>query len=683
MFSIKEKRCIPSGGSEGRCRSLMEIYDLDRILRQPYLPGMLSGFSENLFALYAPGWGFDSTCIFRTGLDTGYAFPLCIYVDGEKISPSRATYRPSFIHSTALVSDPNGKKIHISGYKYIQEDDLAAVVLVAKNTGSTEVELLAAALWEGESPASADGWYIRAEGDGFGRSRHGLEKKIRLAPGERVVFRLAMAFSERDTDGAQKIRRFFKTEDFLTVQRREFGRWFRENIPYFECDDPQITQIYYYRWLTYRSNIRKTPAGRYIITEFLPNVSWAGKYNSIPAAAYMHFMEGRWVANPRYLNDYADFWFESGVNPRLYSFPVAAALYQRYLVDGDVDRLVAKLPDLMWNYDGWTISHGRENGLFVQTADRDGMEYSIGGDGFRPTINSYMYADAVAISQISALAGEMVSAKAYTLRADALRDLVQTHLWNPEDAFFEVLREGDTDLSGVRELCGYLPWVFHMPGEAYGTAFRFLTDPEGFAAPFGPTTVEQKHPDFMRENAHDCLWNGPSWPYATTQTLWAAANALRDYGRPPLQKSVYFQLLKAYAQSQYKDGYPWIAENLDPQSGKWIVDKPRSVHYNHSCFADLIITGYVGLLPAADSERLVIHPLAPEETAYFALERVCYRGHTISVFYDRDGERYGFGRGMRVFVDGVQRLAAPVLQPVTVVLSDLENAGTVDSSGAG
>ena len=88
----------------------------------------------------------------------------------------------------------------------------------------------------------------------------------------------------------------------------------------------------------------------------------------------MHFMEGRWVANPRYLNDYADFWFESGVNPRLYSFPVAAALYQRYLVDGDVDRLVAKLPDLMWNYDGWTISHGRENGLFVQTADRDGME---------------------------------------------------------------------------------------------------------------------------------------------------------------------------------------------------------------------------------------------------------------------------------------------------------------------
>ena len=79
----------------------------------------------------------------------------------------------------------------------------------------------------------------------------------------------------------------------------------------------------------------------------------------------------------------------------------------------------------------------------------------------------------------------------------------------------------------------------------------------------------------------------------------------------------------------------------------------------------------------------MIHPLAPEETAYFALERVCYRGHTISVFYDRDGERYGFGRGMRVFVDGVQRLAAPVLQPVTVVLSDLENAGTVDSSGAG
>ena len=35
-----------------------------------------------------------------------------------------------------------------------------------------------------------------------------------------------------------------------------------------------------------------------------------------------------------------------------------------------------------------------ENGLFYQIDDRDGMEFSAGGSGARPTINSYMYGDA-------------------------------------------------------------------------------------------------------------------------------------------------------------------------------------------------------------------------------------------------------------------------------------------------
>jgi hypothetical protein len=27
--------------------------------------------------------------------------------------------------------------------------------------------------------------------------------------------------------------------------------WFEENIPFFECSDPEITQVYYYRWQLY------------------------------------------------------------------------------------------------------------------------------------------------------------------------------------------------------------------------------------------------------------------------------------------------------------------------------------------------------------------------------------------------------------------------------------------------
>ena len=61
-------------------------------------------------------------------------------------------------------------------------------------------------------------------------------------------------------------------------------------------------------------------------------------------------------------------------------------------------------------------------------------------------------------------------------------------------------------------------------------AWQQLTDPNGFAAPFGPTTAERRHPRFNERHNHECLWNGPSWPFATTQTLVALANLLNHDG---------------------------------------------------------------------------------------------------------------------------------------------------------
>ena len=57
------------------------------------------------------------------------------------------------------------------------------------------------------------------------------------------------------------------------------------------------------------------------------------------------------------------------------------------------------------NYDAWEKTKFVSSlGLFTQTADRDGMENGIGGDGVRPTINSYMYGDAAAINKIALIA---------------------------------------------------------------------------------------------------------------------------------------------------------------------------------------------------------------------------------------------------------------------------------------
>ena len=123
-------------------------------------------------------------------------------------------------------------------------------------------------------------------------------------------------------------------------------------------------------WYTYRNHIRLVENEQYVITEFLTNVRWAGKYNSINCAAPFHFYEGRWIKNPKYLQSYADFWFTEGANPRVYSAPMADAYYATYLVHADKQELAKHLIHLRDNYQGWVSSHYDEKiGLFYQPSN--------------------------------------------------------------------------------------------------------------------------------------------------------------------------------------------------------------------------------------------------------------------------------------------------------------------------
>jgi hypothetical protein len=123
----------------------------------------------------------------------------------------------------------------------------------------------------------------------------------------------------------------------------------RENIPYFECPDKDIEKTYYFRWWVYRKHIKQTPDG-FVITEFLPEVPWAGKYNTISCPAGHHFYEGRWLKDTTYLSSYARFWFRKEAEPRRYSFWSADALYGYYLVKGNSKFIQDLLPDLIENY---------------------------------------------------------------------------------------------------------------------------------------------------------------------------------------------------------------------------------------------------------------------------------------------------------------------------------------------
>ena len=98
------------------------------------------------------------------------------------------------------------------------------------------------------------------------------------------------------------IDRFNMQDKELYVQHISNGQakeFLSGNIPLFECPDKNIEEIYYFRWWTFRKHLKKTPDG-FIVTEFLPDVPWAGKHNGICCPAWFHFREGRWLKSVSY-----------------------------------------------------------------------------------------------------------------------------------------------------------------------------------------------------------------------------------------------------------------------------------------------------------------------------------------------------------------------------------------------
>lgn len=453
------------------------------------------------------------------------------------------------------------------------------------------------------------------------------------------------------------------------------AEFLKANIPVFECPDKELEKTYYFRWWTFRKHVKQTPAG-HIITEFLPEVGWAGKFNAINCPASHHFAEGRWLKDDSYLDEYMRFWCSPDGSPRNYSFPISDALLKFCSVHPDAGLVRDLYPRLKEIYAEWEGDHRDANGLFWQGDGYDGMEVSISGGmspdtrGYRATINSYMYADATALSIMAGMLGNEADAALYKAKADTIRNLIDEYLWDGEARFYKVIpRNGEMKQSYAREEHGYVPWIYDIPGEDKTDAWLQLMDPSGFKAPYGPTTAEQRAEGFkVIYEGHACQWNGPSWPFATAQTLTGLARTLHRFGEGVIRKAGYFETLQTYSNSHRRklengDTVCWIDENIDPFTGEWIARKmlaepkgsryyERGKDYNHSSFCDLVISGLIGIQPQLDGS-IVIEPLVPEgEWDYFYLSGINVAGRVITVYYDRTGGRYHSGKGFNVLVDG-------------------------------
>ena len=478
-------------------------------------------------------------------------------------------------------------------------------------------------------------------------------------------------------------------------------QWYKDNIPFLEVPDQQIQEVYYYRWYSYYAHLNYVnPANGYVVTEFSSKVSWSQPYGGISCAAGHHLNEGRWLKDQRYMTDLADYWSigPGAAKSRDFSFWKADSYYARYMVNGDQAWIKKMYPRLIDHYNGWGNKYNAAFGMYWQEGIWDGMEQSAssfqspeplwGVAGYRPTINAYMYADALAISKIAAMMGNTADAASYTSKAQQLKTNLHDKVWDPNANFFKHKYRDEIPGNGAypnnkyyakesfvdaREQMGYVPWYVNMPIDdpKYIKAWEILFDgSNGFYSNYGPTTLEKSHRLYRYADQNCCHWDGMSWPFSTAQTLTGIANVLNNYNNKGiLNKDRYFDLFKKYTLTQYKNGRPYIAEAHDPETNVWTYDGAgHSEHYNHSTYNDLIITGLLGLRPRADN-TLEVNPQIPDSWQYFILENIPYHGHLITILLDKAGNRYGQGNGFKIYQDGSLLYSQANVGKVTVTMA--------------
>ncbi len=482
-----------------------------------------------------------------------------------------------------------------------------------------------------------------------------------------------------------------------TIPNAKAEEFLLKSIPRFDCPDSDILNTYYFRWWTLRKHLQDTPDG-WVVSEFLVKVPWSGKYNAITCPSALHIRDLRWFKDAKIARDYLNYWCHVADRPYAYIAWYATSALDIYAVDADVETLKKQYPALKKHYQEFEKrKYNAEKGLYFNQDLSDGMECSASGQlhihwyGYRAPTSSYFCSELLSLSKIAKIRGDEEDSKYYADFHQKVKNNINKMLWDPVAKFYKVLpMNGDATLfSPHRELHGYTPWYFGFAPMEYSEAWKQVLDEKGFKAPFGLTTLERRSPLFqLNYVGHECQWNGPVWPYATSVTLSAMAKFIRDYdGGGVLEKEDFLDNLRTYAKSHHRireDGKKifWIDESQHPFTGDWITrtrlskwkngtwcdsmgGRERGKDYNHSFYADLIIADLIGIRPQAVGD-IEINPLAPDSWKYFAIDGVRIRNSELSVIWDKDGTRYGMGKGFAVFVNGREVLRKDKPQKVFV-----------------
>jgi len=477
---------------------------------------------------------------------------------------------------------------------------------------------------------------LRADGGGGGRE---LLRSIQLEPGASEEFSLVLATHVKTHDAMAKALDWTAERVPLRRHGDTYRRWFDEFVPSFQCSDPYMEKAWFYRWWLARHSMlwpQAPPLSAPIFYESLRG----GAASMVTARSTPHILsEVRWLRDKRFAVGqlrahlrtpqgeglFSDVRVDGQCQPYLpHSIPAAAiGVYhvhneEQYLKE--VLSLVARNVDATLKATDWDGDH--------LPALRQEVVLE------RPDFAAFVYASCRAVAEGYALLGDREKERAYTQKAERIRQAVLDVLWNEEDRFFcSVSAESNVPVRGRDETRGrdeadFYPFSMGLCDgrEPYGEAFRFLTDPEELRRP-------------------------------STVLLDALGKVARGRTTPAPSAGLFESYLQRTTRLHFEEG------DLDRPMLRTEGGADRFC----SSFNDQLVRFVGGLVPG--SGRVAVFWPVVDSLDHFRFSRLRYHGHDLEIVWVRPGTPNPYDNrpeGYTILIDGTVVASETSLRRVMV-----------------
>ena len=518
---------------------------------------------------------------------------------------------------------------------------------------------------------------------------------LTLRPGETRTFLIsAKLYLEGESPSMSPIPKVpADMHEWMDEKCAEYLRWF-DPIPSFECDDGLMTRCWHYRFYLLRKNLCAPGGTQPFFCEGRDHRMAKEPYTAsgwefarmIPLSVPMQVRDARWIPGAkeaegtlRALLQCAD---EEGVfsalslsgPPKAYAHFCQRALYEWYLVTGKAETVRALLP--AYKRDAAKVYRRckADDSLQIErTHALTGKEYQPSfwfftdrcfpkkvrpaQEGYtalkRVDRSVYAYLNFDALARLCDLCkdadGAYFASESAKIRSDILN-----LMWDPVSQCFYDLHALTNEKAFVKNIVCFDPMWAGLTGEKHLPAFRYLTDPCFFALGSAFASCAADCPAFSSDGGwfgdyfkgpHGCMWNGPSWPYATALALDALARQSKEHGHR--FDADFDRFLGQYTLQHFGEGtdvFPCLVEFYDSRTGRPLSEE---ADYCHSFYIDLIVRHVAGVEPEENGIRF-----APVRThlKWFRMRGLDIRGHRVDAecreglyTYTVDGEKLPAG----------------------------------------